>query len=125
MSAHFAKTFFSFGKCQCILQRYFSVLGNASAFCKAIFQFWEMPAHFAKTFFSFGKCQRILQKHFSVLRNASAFCKDIFRFWEMPAHFAKMSFPDFGRRFFYSLAETVYDFLFPCVFTLLQLTSIL
>jgi hypothetical protein len=51
MSAHFAKTFFSFEKCQRILQRHFSVLRNASAFCKDIFLFWEMPAHFAKMSF--------------------------------------------------------------------------
>ena len=86
------KSFFSLGKCQRILQKHFSVLRNASAFCKGIFQFWEMPAHFAKPFFSFEKCQRILQSHFSVLRNASAFCKAIFQFWEMPAHFAKPFF---------------------------------
>ena len=86
------KSFFSFEKCQRILQRHFSVLRNVSAFCKAIFQFWEMPAHFAKPFFSFEKCQRNLQKHFSFLRNASAFCKSIFHFWEMPAHFAKPFF---------------------------------
>jgi hypothetical protein len=46
MPAHFAKPFFSFEKCQRILQKHFSFLRNASAFCKGIFQFWKMPAHF-------------------------------------------------------------------------------
>ena len=58
-----AKAFFVFEKCQRILQKHFSVLRNVSAFCKAIFQFWEMPAHFAKAFFFFEKCQHYLWAH--------------------------------------------------------------
>ena len=70
--------FFIFEKCQRNLQNHFSVLRNASAICKAIFHFCEMPAQFAKPFFIFRKCQRNLQSHFFTL-----------------------SFPDFDRRFFF------------------------
>ena len=79
-------------KTKSITKGLFSTMWNASAICKAIFHFWEMPAQFAKPFFIFAKRQRNLQSHFSFLQNVSAICKSIFHFCKTPAQFAKAFF---------------------------------
>ena len=84
-----------------------------------------MLENFAKPFFQLEKRQKILQNHFFGWKNTGKFCKTIFSVGKTPENFAKPFFQLEKHRKILQLAETVYAFLFPCEFTLLQLTSIL